>query len=159
MSDKRALPIEILKNLVLFNDLDHSALEKMADLFQERVFRRGEVIFAEDTIGSSMMVIISGEVRISQLTPMSAEETLVVLKRGDFFGEMALLEEMPRSATAIAHSDIYLLEIGREAFLHYVTAHPTEGVKMLLALSRTLSGRLREADLKIKAFINLTQWV
>ena len=78
------------------------------------MFQKGETIFEENTTGKSIMVIISGEVRITQRARISGEETLTVLKKGDFFGEMALLEDLPRSATAIAHSDTFMLEISRE---------------------------------------------
>ncbi len=104
-------------------------------------------------------MIISGEVRITQRANVSGEETLTVLKKGDFFGEMALLEDLPRSATAIAHSDTFIMEIGRERFLHFVEKDPASGVKILITLARSLSARLREADGKIKAFVNLSQWI
>ena len=104
-------------------------------------------------------MIISGEVRITQRANVSGEETLTVLKKGDFFGEMALLEDLPRSATAIAHSDTFMLEISRERFLHFLEKDPASGVKILVRLARSLSARLREADSKIKAFVNLSQWV
>ncbi len=159
MDDRKNLNIEILRNIDLFADLSHPALNRLADLFCERVFRKGETIFPEDSIGNSMMIIVSGEVRISQLSPGNTEETLVVLKKGDFFGEMALLEEMPRSASAIANTDIFILEISRERFVGMIEKDPESGIKVLLTLSRKLSSRLREADIKIKTFVNLSQWL
>jgi CRP/FNR family cyclic AMP-dependent transcriptional regulator len=104
-------------------------------------------------------VIISGEVRISQRADVSGEETLIVLKQGDFFGEMALLEDLPRSATAIAHSDTFMLEISRDKFLRFIEKDTVSGVKILFTLANILSSRLREADIKIKAFVNLSQWI
>ena len=92
------------------------------------------------------MVIISGEVRITQRAKVSGEETLTVLKKGDFFGEMALLEDLPRSATAIAHSDTFMLEISRDKFLHFIEKDTASGVKILFTLAKILSARLREAD-------------
>ena len=105
------------------------------------------------------MVIISGEVRITQRARISCEETLTVLKKGDFFGEMALLEDLPRSATAIANSDTFMLEISRDKFLRFIEKDTASGVKILLILAKILSSRLREADVKIKAFVNLSQWI
>jgi CRP/FNR family cyclic AMP-dependent transcriptional regulator len=102
---------------------------------------------------------LSGEVRITQRARISGEETLTVLKKGDFFGEMALLEDLPRSATAIAHSDTFMLEISRDKFLRFIEKDTVSGVKILFTLANILSSRLREADIKIKAFVNLSQWI
>jgi CRP/FNR family cyclic AMP-dependent transcriptional regulator len=159
MNPDKEIIIEILKNLTLFAELSYNSIKELTFLFSERVYQKGETIFAENDTGNSLLVIISGEVRISQQADVSGEETLTVLKKGDFFGEMALLEDLPRSATAIAHSDIFMLEIGRERFLHFVEKDAASGVKILLTLARNLSARLRDADSKIKAFVNLSQWI
>jgi CRP/FNR family transcriptional regulator, cyclic AMP receptor protein len=151
--------IEILKKLPLFNELDFSAIQELTHLAEERLFHRGETIFEESTTGDSIMVIVSGEVRITQRARISGEETLTVLRKGDFFGEMALLDELPRSATAIAHSDTFMLEINRGKFLRFIEKDTVSGVKILLTLAKILSSRLREADTKIKAFVNLSQWI
>ncbi len=159
MSADKDIIIDILKNLSLFSELNYSAVKELTYLFSDRVFQGGETIFEENDTGNSLLVIISGEVRITQRANVSGEETLTVLKQGDFFGEMALLEDLPRSATAIAHSDTFMLEISRERFLHFLEKDPASGVKILVRLARSLSARLREADSKIKAFVNLSQWV
>ena len=157
-SDKDIL-IDILKGLSLFSELSYGAVKELAYLFSERVFHRDESILEENDSGNSLMVILSGEVRITQRAELSGEETLTVLRKGDFFGEMALLEDLPRSATAIAHSDTVIMEIGRERFMRFVEKDPASGVKILITLARSLSARLREADGKIKAYVNLSQWI
>jgi CRP-like cAMP-binding protein len=159
MSPDKDIIIEILKNLNLFRELNYGAVKELAYLFSERVFQGGETIFEENDAGNSLLVIISGEVRITQRARVSGEETLTVLKKGDFFGEMALLEDLPRSATAIAHNDSLIMEISRERFLRFVEKDPTSGVKILFILGKILSARLREADAKLKAFLNLSQWI
>ena len=159
MNPDKDIIIDILKNLRLFRDLNYNAIKELTFLFSERVFQAGETIFEENDAGNSLLVIISGEVRITQRANVSGEETLTVLKKGDFFGEMALLEDLPRSATAIANSDTLILEIGSEKFLHFLHKDPASGVKILITLARILSARLREADSKIKAFVNLSQWI
>jgi CRP-like cAMP-binding protein len=151
--------IDILKNLSLFRSLNYGALKELTFLFGERVFQGGETIFEENDSGKSLLVILSGEVRITQRASVSGEETLTVLKKGDFFGEMALLEDLPRSATAIAHSDACVMEISQERFLRFIEKDPASGVKILVTLAKSLSARLRDADGKIKAFVNLSQWI
>jgi CRP/FNR family cyclic AMP-dependent transcriptional regulator len=159
MDEIKDIIVEILKKLSLFSELPVAAVKELAFLAEERVFHKGESIFEESTTGKSIMVIISGEVRITQRARISGEETLTVLKKGDFFGEMALLEDLPRSATAIAHSDTFMLEISRDKFLRFIEKDTASGVKILFILAKILSSRLREADVKIKAFINLSQWI
>jgi CRP-like cAMP-binding protein len=159
MNPDKDIIIEILRSLSLFSELSYGAVKELAFLFSERVFQSGETIFEENDTGNSLLVIISGEVRITQRADVRGEETLTVLKKGDFFGEMALLEDLPRSATAIAHIDTFIMEISRERFLHFVDKDPVSGVKILITLARSLSARLREADGKIKAFVNLSQWI
>jgi CRP/FNR family cyclic AMP-dependent transcriptional regulator len=149
----------LLKRLNLFSDLEPPALLKLSALFREKVFKENEVVFNEDSLGSSMLIITSGEVRVSQKSDPDNEEALIVLKKGDLFGEMGLLEDLPRSATVIAHTNVVMLEIERNDFLEFLQTEAEAGVKILLKLSKILSSRLRETDTKLKTFISLTKWL
>ena len=151
--------VSMLKGLNIFVDLDDESLLELGGLFKEKVFEEQEIIFEEDSIGNSMMIITSGEVRISQKACSDSEEALVILKKGDVFGEMALLEDLPRSATTIAHTSVISLEISRDDFLNYIHKNSENGVKILLKLSRILSSRLRETDVKLKTFVSLSRWL
>lgn len=153
--------VSMLKGLNIFADLDDESLLNLGLLFKEKVFEQLEIIFEEGSIGNSMMIITSGEVRISQKasSDSEAEEALVILKKGDVFGEMALLEDLPRSATTIAHTCVITLEISRDDFLNYIHKNSENGVKILLKLSRILSSRLRETDVKLKTFVSLSRWL
>jgi len=151
--------LDILRGLDLFEGLDDPALRELGKLFEERIYDQDEVIFEEGAPGNSMMVIASGEVRVSQTSGEKNEETLVVLKKGDIFGEMGLLDDLPRSATIFAHSNVITLEITRPAFLTFVQQDSKSGVRILLRLSRILSARLRETDTKLKTFVDLSQWL
>jgi len=151
--------VAILRSLNIFSDLEDSSLLKLGCLFKERIFDQKEIIFEEESIGNTMMIIASGEVRVSQKANQDNEEALVILKKGDVFGEMALLDDLPRSATIIAHTSVITLEISREDFLNYIEKNCQDGVKILLKLSRILSSRLRETDVKLKAFVSLSQWL
>lgn len=148
-----------LKNMTIFSDLDDRALASLGNLFVQKDYQSGNIIFEEDSRGNSMMVIMSGEVRISQRADADSEEALIILKKGDLFGEMALLEDLPRSATAIAHTPVILLEITRKKFVDFIKTDYKSGVGILWRLARILSARLREADQKLKAFISLTKWI
>lgn len=159
MTFNDAFIIEILENVSIFEGLTTKALKELGTLFEEKIFNSGEIIFKENSIGSSMMVITSGEVRVSQETGPDGEEALIILKKGDLFGEMALLEDLPRTANVIAHSNVILLEVSRAKFLDFLENNSNAGVKILLKMSQIISSRLRETDTKLKAFISLTKWL
>jgi CRP/FNR family transcriptional regulator, cyclic AMP receptor protein len=151
--------LSMLSGLEIFSQLDTPSLIELGSLFKEKVYDQKDTIFTENSKGSSMMLIASGEVRVSQTSESNEEEALVVLKRGDIFGEMALIEDRPRSATTIAHTNVITLEISRDDFLNYIQVNPISGVKVLLKLCRILSSRLRETDVKLKTFVSLSQWL
>lgn len=156
--EKNEFVLGILAELDFFSGVDYESLILLSNSFEERIFNINDVIFEEDSEGHSMLVIVSGEVRITQISDDSSEEALIVLKKGDVFGEMALIEDMPRSATAIAHKNCVIFEITRDKFLNFINENPSIGIKILWKLTRTLSSRLRETDNKLKTFISLSQW-
>ncbi len=150
--------LELLQKVVLFANLSINDLEKLLPFFKTKVFNQEETIFEEESSGNSLMIILSGKVRISQLST-SGEEALAVLEKGDFFGEMALLLDEKRSATAIAHTNTIIFEIRREDFLTFVFSNPEAGVRIFYNIARIMAQRLKETDLKIKTFLNLSQWL
>lgn len=105
------------------------------------LYRRGDRIFSEGQPGREMYVVESGKIRIF-LTTQERELTLAILKIGDFFGEMALLEDLPRSASAAAMEETRLIAIGKEDFKFLIQEHPEIAMKVL----GRFSGRLRDAD-------------
>lgn len=100
-------------------------------------YSKDEMIFSESQSGSDMFVIQEGEVAITKVTS-GKEVILAVLKKGDMFGEMALLENKPRSASAIAHSDCRLMVINRGNFDQMVSTQP----QLISRLTTTFSERL-----------------
>ncbi len=151
--------LSLLQSLDIFEDIDNSSILRLGHFFKERIYNQNEIIFTEGSIGNTMMVIASGEVRVTQKPGPETEETLMILKKGDIFGEMSLLEDLPRSATVIAHTNVITLEIYRKDFMDFIDKDNKNGIKILLKLSRILSSRLREANVKLKAFVNFSQWL
>ncbi len=105
-----------------------------------------EIIFREGDIGKHMYVILDGKVEIRKRTGEKTTRTMITLKKGDIFGEMAVVEGKGRSATAIAASDCRLLRLDEAAFYDLVLKNPDFAVKMI----KTLSSRLRSADILIE---------
>ena len=113
--------------------------------FRQR-YRKSEVIFEEGSIGSEMYLIHSGRVLLSGRQDETQQVPLVVLNPGDFFGEMALVDDSPRSATASAvEDDTELIVIDRAGFLFMVRQQP----EFALSLMHTLCRRLRDMDKRL----------
>ncbi len=118
---------------------------------QERLFARigrevpkGEVLFREDEPGREMYIIQSGKIRISKKM-RGLEKTLAILGTGDFFGEMSILNNKPRSATAEVVEDVRLLVIDPQTFETMVRSNAEIAVRII----KNLSARLQEADQQI----------
>jgi len=109
-------------------------------------YRKSEVIFEEGTSGSEMYLIHSGKVLLSVRQNETGETPLVVLNPGDFFGEMALVDDSRRSATASAvEDDTELIVMDRARFLFMVRQQP----EFALSLMHTLCRRLRDMDKRL----------
>jgi CRP/FNR family transcriptional regulator, cyclic AMP receptor protein len=106
------------------------------------VFEPGQVIFQENDLGKEMFLIQRGEVEIER-----QGHRLGLLRAGDFFGEMSLLEGLPRAATARAHSECALLPIDAAVFDHMLRSLPELGIRMMRKLSGRLRGRLESPEL------------
>ena len=153
--------IEPLKRIQLFKELSDEQLSSIADICHKEVFKAGEKIFEEGAIGDKFYMIQRGEVRISKIIQGIGEEALVVLKEGAYFGEMALIDEAPRSATAICNTNSVLLAIDKNDFERLLHENHDLASMLLWTFVRTLSVRLRETNEKIKSFFAMTggnQW-
>lgn len=107
-----------------------------------RRFGRGEAIFHKDERGELLFIIEEGSVRIYLPSPQGADLTLAVLGAGDFFGDMALLDGGPRSASAMALRETATLVLGRADFTAVLQSRPKSAMAVLAAVAQ----RLREAD-------------
>ncbi|MFY2560261.1 Crp/Fnr family transcriptional regulator, partial [Corallococcus terminator] len=101
-----------------------------------RRFARGEVVFHQGDVGTSLYVIRRGEVAIRLSSPDGKEVILALLARGDFFGELALLDGEPRSTDAVAREESELLALQREDFRRFLEDRPGTSLGLLATLSR-----------------------
>jgi CRP-like cAMP-binding protein len=99
-----------------------------------------------------MYVVVSGRVRISKLVKGVGEEALSILEAGAYFGEMAVVDDAPRSADALAHTPCTVAVIGREALDQLMFVDKELAYVLLWTFVRTLSARLRETNDKIQGF-------
>ncbi len=136
----------------LFKERGLSAAEMklLATFSSEERFREGSMIFREGEKGDKLYIVLDGRVRISKFIPGVGEEALAVLDRGEFFGEMALIDDAPRSADAKAHeTDATVLSIDRATLNEILSMDPHASLQFLNLLCRMISRRLREINEKI----------
>lgn len=133
---------EFLQAIPLFRHLGDEELRALAALLRERVFSKGTVIVAQGDPGDTLFLIADGQVKVAVFGEDGREVILSVLSEGGFFGEMALLDDEPRSAHVIAMTDASLWQLRREDFRVWLGASP----ELAIALLRELSRRLRRAD-------------
>jgi len=146
----------VLRRCPLFESLRPEQLEKVAALAQVKEVDGGAFLFRENDPGDAMYVLLDGKVRISKMVEGIGEEALAILEPGAFFGEMALIDDAPRSADAKAHSACKLAEIRRDELEQLLFVDRELAHDLLWAFCRTLSARLRETNDKIKAFFALS---
>jgi CRP/FNR family cyclic AMP-dependent transcriptional regulator len=134
--------VETLRHVPLFESLDSEAAHELCELLESLDCKAGAVLFRTGDEGDAMYLIEEGKVRICVRAEDGHEVTLTELNRGDFFGEMALLDGKPRSADAQVAEDARLAVLSREHFLSFVRSNPNVALEMLTALAN----RLRHTD-------------
>lgn len=155
MSADYAGDINTLKRFFPFDRLKKEELEALYESGEIKGYSADEIIFNEGNTGDYFCIILSGSIRISTLIPEVGEESLSILYQGDFFGEMALLDDAPRAAAAIAHTDAELLIIQKNEFDELVDHNNPAAYWILWGLAKKLSQRLRETDQRLKAILAL----
>jgi CRP/FNR family transcriptional regulator, cyclic AMP receptor protein len=140
--------IDLLASIPMFEGLDDADLEALAEELQLHQLVPGDMVFDEGDRGDSMYIVAAGEVDI--FLPggePTSRVTLAMLEGGTYFGEFALFDDKPRSASAQATCDTILLELGREALINYIETRPSAALGIL----RTVSERLRETNAMLSA--------
>lgn len=136
---------EGLASVWLFSGMDKEHLEKLATFTFTRSYKPSETIIEEGRTGNGLYVIMAGRVEVVKGLNTENARRLAILAKGDFFGEMALLDEWPRSATVRALDETICLGIDRWVFLSQLRTDPQLAIVMLQAMAR----RLRETDARL----------
>jgi CRP-like cAMP-binding protein len=147
---------QALRACALFRSLPADRLRRVADVATHRDLPSGAAVFREGEQGDEMYVVIAGKVRISRQVPGAGEEALGILEPGSHFGEMAMVDDAPRSADAIAHTACALAVIRREALDQLMFVDKDLAYDVLWTFVRTLAARLRETNDKIQSFFAMT---
>jgi CRP/FNR family transcriptional regulator, cyclic AMP receptor protein len=132
----------LLKTIPLFEGLNDEDLLALTQTCIERPFKAGEIIFHQGDSGNSMYIVAEGDVNIFLPGEASRRVSLKDIARGEYFGELALFDAKPRSASALSTTNSVLLELSREMLQEYLVRRP----QAAMAILRTMSERLRETN-------------
>jgi CRP-like cAMP-binding protein len=143
MATQDRLPAGLIRSVSIFAELDDQAATALERLARVRTYGENEVIVGEGDRGDALFVLARGRVKVALFGESGREVILSVFKEpGDFFGEMSLLDDEPRSATVVAMEPSTLLVLSRADFRAHLGRHPRVAVQVMTELSR----RLRRAD-------------
>lgn len=138
--------IAVLKKVPLFKDMRKSELHELEKIVHMRKYRTDETIFFEGEPGVGMYIVQEGMITIYKNKSDSSREELASLSHGEFFGELALLDESPRSASAVAVEESNILGLFRPDLLGLIARKPRLGNKLLFELAHLIGERLKHTN-------------
>jgi len=136
----------MLKDISLFSCLDADALRSLEAVAVRKKFPKNAVVFLQEDESDSVYIILSGRVKAVIHDEQGREIVLAMIGAGEYFGEMAALDGVPRSATVMTTEPTKMLVIHRDDFKHFLSAHPD----LVFNLLKVLLARLRKADQTIE---------
>jgi CRP-like cAMP-binding protein len=144
-----------IRDVMLFAGLDDTELEVVASRLKQESFAKDEVIFNEGDTGDKFYIVDSGMVSITLVIEGVGTEELLYLERPAFFGEMALIDAAPRSASAVCRKDSKLLSLGKGDFEKLIVEDTEIGNKIMIAFIRTFCTRIRKSNEKLRNYYKI----
>ncbi len=146
-ADQKPLSTEkLLSQVSLFRGLDQTQLSQLAARTETRRYEGGQVVVAENEAGDALHIVVSGSLDVYRERPGRDPVRIDNLGPGQFFGEMALIEDYPRLATIRAAEPATCLALDKKQFQEELAAHPTIAVALVLEVSRRLRNTLDVLD-------------
>lgn len=150
---RREVDVERKRSLLRSHGLVHEDLEALKDLLKGERYESGDVIFSEGDHSDTLYIVAEGELRISRHLPGFGEEALAILGPGEVFGEMAWIDDSPRSADAIAHTGgCTVLGIGREALEGSLDSDRQRHNRFLKLICQVLARKIRQMNEQLVAY-------
>ena len=137
---------EMLLKIPVFENLKPRELRQVSGIVHRRQYVAGEYVFFQNDPGLGMYVIEQGEVSVGLVGNDGSKKELALLKDGDFFGELSLLDESPRSASVIAVTDTNLIGFFRPDLFEIMEKAPSTGLKIVLKVAEMIGERLRNTN-------------
>jgi CRP/FNR family cyclic AMP-dependent transcriptional regulator len=145
--------LEILQNSPLFKGCGRESIELVLGMFQEREIKPNTTIFTENMPAEALYIVKSGNVRITLMAGEGEEIGLLLLGPGEFFGELALIQETSRLVTARAVTQVELLILPRKDFQSLLDLDPQTGIKILMVITKLLAMRIKVYSDKLKELL------
>lgn len=145
-SDTEEDILTTLKNIPLFAEMNKAELREFRKIMHRRVFKANEPIFWEGEPGVGMYIVQRGSVGIYKITPDRGKEEIAILHAGEFFGELALLDESPRSASCISREKSEIIGLFRPDLFNLIDKKPRLGNKFLFKLAVVIGERLKSTN-------------
>ncbi|MEO0565785.1 MAG: cyclic nucleotide-binding domain-containing protein [Chloroflexota bacterium] len=157
------MSVVVLKQADIFYEFTNTQLELVASITEEQTYEAGEIIFEENTPGDELSIIADGEVAI-QVNPALlgkdasiGAQTIATLRRGQSFGEVALVDEGLRSARAKATDDgARIVTIPRDKLMRLCDSYPQLGYRLMRNLAADLAMKIRNTDLQVREYLTWT---
>lgn len=150
----KAKDLTAVQGSVLLQNLSDQDISKLAGFCEERQMAEGTTVFIENMPGESLFLIKKGIIRISRMFAEGDEKTLVVLGPEDVFGEMAIIDGLPRSATARVAETAELISLKKKDFESLCQKEPELALKIVMNIVRLFSRRVREANEDYRDMLN-----
>ena len=144
--------VEVLRKVPLFSGLQTEDLETLASIVTRKEFGKKETLFHQGDPGDEFMILAQGSVKVELMNTEGKELTLTILTPYQFLGELALLDDVPRSATVISMEQSALLSINKRDFARILESFPRMSVPMLRQLTRRV--RVLTDDIASMAFLD-----
>lgn len=149
--------VNVLRQADIFDELTNTQLELIASICSEHHFQANDVIFEENTPGDELYVIASGEIAIEVdpslvgKEPSTGSHTIAILRRGQSFGEVSLVDQGLRSAGArCTQQDTHLIVIPRDKLMLLCDTYPQLGYRLMRNLAADLAMKIRHTDLQVR---------
>lgn len=139
--------LSFLQRVSIFSGIGADSLQRIASITGEKSFPKKSIIFHEGDQGDTLYILKSGRVKISKITEDGREKTLTIMQPGDFFGEMAIFDDLPRSATAEVIDDTAMVyTVSKRDFERIILEHPSIALKIM----RDLTRRIRQVNQQVE---------
>ena len=146
---------DFLRSLDIFSRLKGEELSILRTAMREKFLNTGEVLFHEKEKGDELYIVKHGSIAVSVLLPDGDDLEISEISEGNFFGEMAIFEHAPRSATCTAKEESHLLSLGRDAFYELIRSHPGTATEIMYKMLNITTERLRNTN---NFLSDMVQW-
>ena len=130
--------VEVLRSIPLFAKIEPTKLKLLAFTSERLEFMAGDELFHQGDVGDAAYIVLDGVADVMVDTPTGAVK-VASLSRNDIIGEIAILCDVPRTATVVAHSDLATLRVSKDGFFHLVTQFPQVGIEVMSELAARLN--------------------